>query len=95
MFCEAANFSKFLPIKLKSESSKELENSFLEAFYEKNWHFYPEPEIALCFLAEHYFRKEKYEDGDVIIKFHFFGMFFITHGEIYHTFIKKIIIKNG
>lgn len=69
MYCEEIDFSELVPIKLNAKSAKLLESDFLENFYEVALKSsYPEPEEALCFLAERYLQKEQYDKGVDILE---------------------------
>jgi tetratricopeptide (TPR) repeat protein len=63
MYCEKEKFSQLPPLSLSDARVSQLENEFLEIFYEMNWDTYPEPEVALYFLAEKYFKKAEYDKG--------------------------------
>ncbi|MEK7487357.1 MAG: hypothetical protein AABZ60_23755 [Planctomycetota bacterium] len=68
MFCEEVVFSELAQIKLNPQSSKRLEQDFLENFYETFWNVYPEPEIALRFLENRYFLKKELKKGIQVLE---------------------------
>lgn len=68
MYCEEVDFSELSQIKLNPQSSKRLEQDFLESFYETFWKIYPEPEVALRFLADRYFFKAEFKKGVQVLE---------------------------